>query len=325
MKIEKSKIKLFSTLGSRATFGMLVLDLKKKYKNLFVVTADVSTSAGLDRYKKQFRESYLDVGISEQNMIGVATGLSTEGFDVITTTFSPFQTARCCEQIKVNLGYMKNKVCMVGLASGIVLGNLGYTHCSVEDIGILRSIPNISIVSPADGMEIAKCLDFAISESKNSVYIRLTGDKNEKPIYNEDYEFRIGKGVKIQDGSDVTFFSCGSILNRVIDAANMLKDEKNINSTIINMHTIKPIDSDIIVEESKKSKMLICVEEHNIIGGLGSAVSEVLSEINNSPKLLRFGINDTYISEGGYEHLINKYKINSEAIKERVYEEYRKI
>ena len=206
MKIEKSKIKLFSTLGSRATFGMLVLDLKKKYKNLFVVTADVSTSAGLDRFKKQFRESYLDVGISEQNMIGVATGLSTEGFDVITTTFSPFQTARCCEQIKVNLGYMKNKVCMVGLASGIVLGNLGYTHCSVEDIGILRSIPNISIVSPADGMEIAKCLDFAISESKNSVYIRLTGDKNEKPIYNEDYEFRIGKGVKIQDGSDVTFF-----------------------------------------------------------------------------------------------------------------------
>ena len=324
MKIEKSKIKLFSTLGSRATFGMLVLDLKKKYKNLFVVTADVSTSAGLDRFKKQFRESYLDVGISEQNMIGVATGLSTEGFDVITTTFSPFQTARCCEQIKVNLGYMKNKVCMVGLASGIVLGNLGYTLFSRRYWHFTINT-KFSIVSPADGMEIAKCLDFAISESKNSVYIRLTGDKNEKPIYNEDYEFRIGKGVKIQDGSDVTFFSCGSILNRVIDAANMLKEEKNINSTIINMHTIKPIDSDIIVEESKKSKMLICVEEHNIIGGLGSAVSEVLSEINKSPKLLRFGINDTYISEGGYEHLINKYKINSKAIKERVYEEYRKI
>ena len=139
-------------------------------------------------------------------MIGVATGLATEGFDVITTTFSPFQTARCCEQIKVNLGYMENKVCMVGLASGLVLGNLGYTHCSIEDIGILRSIPNISIVSPADGMEIAKCLDYVISKSKNSVYIRLTGDKNEKPIYENDYDFTIGKGVKILDGSDITFF-----------------------------------------------------------------------------------------------------------------------
>jgi len=325
MKIEKSKIKLYATLGSRATFGMLVLELKKKYEKLFIVTADVSTSAGLDRYRKQHKDSYLDVGISEQNMIGVATGLATEGFDVITTTFSPFQTARCCEQIKVNLGYMENKVCMVGLASGLVLGNLGYTHCSIEDIGILRSIPNISIVSPADGMEIAKCLDYVISKSKNSVYIRLTGDKNEKPIYENDYDFTIGKGVKILEGSDITFFSCGSILNRVIDTAKKLELEKNISCSVINMHTIKPIDNELIIEEAKKSKMLISVEEHNIIGGLGSSISEVISGVNKSPKLLRIGINDKYISEGGYEHLLNKYSLNSAAISEKVYEEFRKI
>ena len=158
MDINDRNIKMWSTIGARATFGLAALDLAKEIDNLIVLTCDVSTSAGLDRFRKTYPNKYIDLGIAEQNMIGIATGLANEGFPVITTTFAPFQTMRCCEQIKVNLGYMKKNVTMVGLASGLVLGTLGYTHCCIEDIGVLRSIPNLSIISPADSLETAKSI-----------------------------------------------------------------------------------------------------------------------------------------------------------------------
>ena len=148
MEISEKNIKMWSTIGPRATLGLAAFDLAKKNDNLMVLTCDVSTSAGLDRYRKTFPEKYLDLGIAEQNMIGVAAGLASENFNVITTTFAPFQTMRCCEQIKVNLGYMGQKDCMVGIASGLALGTLGFTHCCIEDIGILRSIPGMTIISP---------------------------------------------------------------------------------------------------------------------------------------------------------------------------------
>ena len=156
--INDRNIKLWSTIGPRATLGIGALELAKEIENLMVLTCDVSTSAGLDRFRKSFPDKYLDLGIAEQNMIGVAAGLASEDYNVITTTFAPFQTMRCCEQIKVNLGYMSKKVCMVGIASGLVLGNLGYTHCCIEDIGVLRSIPGLYIISPADSLETIKAL-----------------------------------------------------------------------------------------------------------------------------------------------------------------------
>ena len=146
--------------------GIAALELAKQIENLMVLTCDVSTSAGLDRFRKTYPEKYLDLGIAEQNMIGVAAGLASENFNVITTTFAPFQTMRCCEQIKVNLGYMRQGICMVGIASGLALGTLGFTHCCIEDIGILRSIPGITIISPADSLETVKALEAAV-KSKN--------------------------------------------------------------------------------------------------------------------------------------------------------------
>ena len=192
IKLDASKIKLYSQIGTRATFGLACIELLKKNEKLMVCTADVSTSAGLDRFRKTYPNNYLDLGIAEQNMVGVGAGLSSEGFNVLATTFAPFQTLRCCEQIKVNAGYMKQKLCMVGLASGLALGNLGFTHCCIEDIGILRSIPNIQIVSPADSFETIKALNAAVN-SKKSTYIRLTGSANNPIIYNQDYNFEIGK------------------------------------------------------------------------------------------------------------------------------------
>lgn len=312
----QNNIKLWSNLGMRATFGLIALELAKQHPELIITTSDVSTSAGLGRYKNQYPDKYIDVGIAEQNLIGVSAGLSGEGFKVISTTFSPFQTLRCCEQIKVNLGYMKHKVCMVGLASGLVLGNLGFTHCSIEDVGTLRSIPNITIIAPSDPFELFKALKAAI-EFKNSVYIRLTAGSNTKIINSKDYDFKIGKAIEILPGKDVAIIGCGNILGNCLTAAYILK-EKNIDCSVVNMHTIKPIDEEKIKKISENYKLVVTVEEHNVIGGLGSAVAEVLSGTKSNCKLVRIGINDFYSHGGSYEYLKNIYGLSSEKIVETV-------
>lgn len=310
----EKNIKLWSTLGMRATFGLVALELASHNPDLIITTSDVSTSAGLDRYKNKYPDQYIDVGIAEQNLIGISAGLSSEGFKVISTTFAPFQTLRCCEQIKVNLGYMKNKICMVGLASGLVLGNLGYTHCSIEDIGVLRSIPNISIISPSDSFELYKCLNEAINY-ENSVYIRLTAGSNSKIINKKNYEYKIGKSIELRSGygNDVAIFGCGNILGDCLEVADSLSKE-NINCSVINMHTIKPIDKTAIEKVSQNYKLIVSVEEHNTIGGLGSAISEVLSEKENKTKLIRIGINDFYSDGGSYEYLKNIHGLTKEKI-----------
>ena len=322
MLVNDRNIKMWSTIGSRATFGVSALELAKKIDNLMVLTCDVSTSAGLDRYRKTYPEKYLDLGIAEQNMIGVAAGLSSEGYNVITTTFAPFQTIRCCEQIKVNVGYMKQKICMVGIASGLALGNLGFTHCCIEDIGILRSIPGISIVSPADSFETIKALEAAVKHKK-SVYIRLTGSKNNPIIYKKDYDFEIGKAIKLREGNNVTIFCSGSMVYNSLKAAEKL-DEDNISCTVVNVHTIKPLDNNVIDEAAKNSKMLVSVEEHNIIGGLGSAISERLTDIKNSPKLLRIGIEDEYSKGGSYDFLKEKHGLSVNKIVNNISSNLRK-
>ena len=312
MDINDKNIKFWSTIGSRATLGIAALDLAKKIDNLMVLTCDVSTSAGLDRYRKTYPDKYLDLGIAEQNMIGVAAGLASENFNVITTTFAPFQTMRCCEQIKVNLGYMKQKICMVGIASGLSLVPLGYTHCCIEDVGILRSIPGITIISPADSLETIKALEAAIKSDKPS-YLRLTGTSNNPVVYKEDYKFDIGKSITLKDGSDITIFCTGAMVYRCLEAAKILETKK-IFAKVINMHTIKPIDATSVDKACKDSKLIVSAEEHNIIGGLGSAIAECKAKITNSPKQLFLGIKDVYGKAGSYKFLQEKHGLTSEKI-----------
>ncbi len=312
MLINERNIKIWSTIGSRATFGIAALELAKKIDNLMVLTCDVSTSAGLDRYRKTFPDKYLDLGIAEQNLIGVAAGLSSEGFNVVTTTFAPFQTIRCCEQIKVNIGYMKQKICMVGIASGLALGNLGFTHCCIEDIGILRTIPGMTIISPADSLETVKALIASVKSDK-SIYIRLTGSSN-NPIVNEsDYKFEIGKSIKLREGKDLTIFCAGAMVYNSLEAAKKLS-EKNISCSVINMHTIKPIDKEAIKIACEKSKMIVSVEEHNVIGGLGSSIAEYKATLSSSVKQLIIGVEDTYSKGGSYKFLQEKHGLTPDKI-----------
>ena len=319
MEINQRNIKLLSTIGPRASFGLYALDLVKKYNELMILSCDVSTSAGLDRYRKQHKDNYLELGISEQNMIGVATGLARENYKVITTTFAPFQTMRCCEQIKVNLGYMKEKVTMVGLASGLILGNLGFTHCCIEDVGVLRSIPNITIISPADSLETIKAIEASISHSQ-SCYIRLTGGSNNPIVYDKDYDFKIGKAIRLVNGDDITIFSTGASVAQSLKISKALK-EKKINASVINLHTIKPIDKESVLSNSLNSKLIVTIEEHNIIGGLGSAVLEALALENNTSKKLIFGINDNYVKSGSYNFLRKQYKLDENHIIEKIEQE----
>ena len=314
--INSKKIEMWSKIGPRATFGLAVLEIEKHYDNLCVLTCDVSTSAGLDRFRKQIPNKFVELGISEQNLIGVASGLSSEGFKIITTSFAPFQTMRCCEQIKVNLGYMKTKVIMVGLASGLVLGALGFTHCSIEEIGVLRSIPNITIVSPADGLEVVKALVASLNHNQ-SVYIRLTGGPQMTQVYQNDYNFKLGEAIKLREGDDVTIFCSGASVNQSLNASKLL-EKKNINASVINVHTIKPIDKQFICKESKLKKLVVTVEEHNIIGGLGSAVAEVLASTDYNTELIRIGIDDNYSKSGSYEFLLKKYGLTADKIVEKI-------
>jgi len=315
MEINEKNIKMWSTIGSRATLGIAALELAKKIDDLMVLTCDVSTSAGLDRFKKTYPEKYLDLGIAEQNMIGVAAGLASEKFNVITTTFAPFQTMRCCEQIKVNLGYMKQKICMVGIASGLSLGTLGFTHCCIEDIGILRSIPGITIISPADSLETVKALEAAV-KSNNSIYLRLTGSSNNPIVYKKDYKFEIGKSITLNEGKDVTIFCAGSMVYKSLEASKILEKE-NISCKVVNMHTVKPIDKKAI-EQSCDSKLIVSVEEHNIIGSLGSAIAEYKSSLRKSPKQLFLGVKDTYSKGGNYKFLQEKHRLTAEQIVEDI-------
>ena len=315
MNINDRNIKIWSTIGARATLGIAALELAKEIDNLMVLTCDVSTSAGLDRFRKTYPEKYLDLGIAEQNMIGVAAGLASENFNVVTTTFAPFQTMRCCEQIKVNLGYMEQKICMVGIASGLALGTLGYTHCCIEDVGILRSIPGITIISPADSLETVKALEAAI-KSESPSYLRLTGTSNNPIIYNKDYEYKIGKSITLREGKDITIFCAGAMVYQSLEAAKILESKK-IYSKVVNMHTIKPIDK-IAIEEACNSKLIVSIEEHNVIGGLGSAIAEYKSSLNKSPKQLFLGIKDTYGKGGNYKFLQEKHRLTADKIVEDI-------
>lgn len=322
MQLNNKNIEIWSRIGARATFGMVLLELEKKFPNLIVLAADTSTSAGLDRFRKNVTEKYIEVGIAEQNMIGIASGLSSENFKVVTTTFAPFQTMRCCEQIKVHLGYMKRDICMVGLASGIVLGTLGYTHCCIEDISIIRSIPGITILSPADCGETAKAIYAALKHNKPT-YIRLTGGSNNPIVYKDDYDFQISKGVKLMDGDDIAIIATGTMVFKSLQAAKELKN-KNINCSVTNIHTINPIDKKLIEELAKKSKLIVTIEEHSVQGGLGTAISEINSRIKNSPPQVMIGIPSEYSDAGDYEFLLDKFGLTVEKITNKIKNEFSK-
>ena len=323
MEISDKEFKQWSRIGSRAAFGIAALELGATVDDLIILSGDTSTSAGLERFKKTYPEKFQDIGIAEQNMMGIAAGLASEGETVYTATFAPFQTMRCCEQIKVNLGYMNHKVCFVGLASGLVLGNLGYTHCCIEDLAVMRSIPNITVISPADCGETVKAA-LAAAEYESSVYIRLTGEAKNPAVYKTDYDFEIGKAITLREGEDITIIAGGTMVYKSLEAAEILS-ESGLSVAVVNMHTVKPLDTAVIDIACETTKLVVTIEEHSVIGGLGSAVAEHKSTLVNAPPQLTIGIPDTYSKAGEYADLLQTYGLTSKQIAENIASQYENL
>ncbi|MEW9077931.1 transketolase family protein [Terrisporobacter glycolicus] len=305
-----------SKIATREAYGKALVKLGKINDDVVVLDADLSKSTKTNDFLKAYPNRFFNMGIAEQNLVGAACGFAAAGKIPFASTFAMFATGRAFEVIRNSVCYPKLNVKICATHAGITVGEDGGSHQSVEDISLMRSIPNMTVVVPADGVEAEKMI-FAAAEFNGPMYVRL-GRSAVPTIFEQDYNFEIGKGVVIRDGNDATIIACGIMVNEAIIAADMLKEE-NINARVINMSTIKPIDTELIIKAAKETKAIITAEEHSIIGGLGSAVSEVVSE--NHPTIVKkVGVNDSFGESGTPNELLEKYGLNAKNIVEKVKE-----
>lgn len=310
LEFNSRNIKVMNRLGPRGAFGLAAMELPETCENVIMCNGDVRNFAGLDRFATAFPDRYYSFGIAEQNMLASAAGLASEGFIPYVTSYAAFDTLRCADQIKVCMSYMKLNIKLVGMDAGFAFGIYGHTHMCTEDIALMRTFPNISIISPADALETAKAT-LEIIKLDEPVYMRLTGVPNMSPIHSEDYDFRIGKAIKLRDGEDAAIIGCGSMVSQSLAAASLL-ETMGISTQVWNMHTIRPLDQDAIAEATKK-KLLVTAEEHSIAGGLGDAVSLALDPFRHPP-FIRIGVSGAYPPSGTYEWLLEKAGLTPENI-----------
>lgn len=301
----------WARLGPRAVYGQALLEAAGQNESIVAMSADLVKSSGLERMKSALPERVVNTGISEQHLVGMAAGLAREGFVVFASSFTPFITLRAGDQVRMNLGYMGANVKLVGLGGGLSMGHLGNSHYGLEDMAVMRSIPGLTVVSPADGAEIYKTV-FAAAGNPGPMYIRLTGGPGAKPVYTEDYDFQIGRAVCLRQGTDAVLIACGSMVGPALEAAGLMEAE-GLSAGVINMHTIKPLDEEAIIQAAG-AKLIVTVEEHSVIGGLGGAAAELLSGLKSPPPLLRLGLPDCFGKSGDYIYLMKKYGLTGEAI-----------
>ncbi len=298
----------------REAFGKSLVELGEKNGNVVVLDADLASSTRTSYFAERFPDRFFQCGIAEQNMVGVAAGLAASGKIPFVTSFAVFVTKRPADQIAISVAYPGLNVKIIGAYTGLFNGKTGATHMAVEDIAIMRSIPGIVVIDPADATETGKALQ-VIANYKGPVYMRETRD--EWPdIFNPDYEFEVAKAVTVKDGDDATIISCGVMTSESLVAAEKLK-EKGIDVRVVNMSTIKPIDRRAIIKSALETGAIVTCENHNIYGGLGSSVAEVLVEEMPVP-MQRIGIKDIFGECGTNRELMEKYDMSSTHIMEAV-------
>lgn len=303
-------------MATRDAYGEALKELGKVNEDIVVLDADLSGSTKTAVFKNEYPERFFNVGIAEQSLMGTAAGLATVGKIPFASTFAMFATGRAFEIIRNSICYPKLNVKIAATHAGLTVGEDGATHQSVEDLSLMRSVPNMTVLCPADAVEAKKSVIKA-SQYEGPVYIRL-GRSKVPVIFNEDYDFEIGKGVEIKAGKDITIIATGVMVSKALEASEVLEKE-GISARVINMSTIKPIDEDIIIKAAKETKKIVTVEEHNIIGGLGSAVAEVVVE-NNPVPMKRVGVEDTFGESGVADDVLEKYGLTVENIVNNVRE-----
>lgn len=304
---------MWSRIGIRAFYGQALSDIAAANPNVMAVSADLGRSSGLDRFSKEYPEQFLNSGIAEQNMVGVSAGLARMGFDVFASTFTPFASMRASEQVRMNMGYMHEPVKLVALGSGLAMGFLGNSHYGLEDLAVMRAIPGLTVISPADCAEVYKTLEACVG-FEHPVYIRLTGAVSCPVVYTEDYDFEIGKAVWLREAQKVTVISAGTTVGHCLKAAAAL-EEDGINVGLLNMHTVKPLDCDAIANAVETSDTIFVVDEHTRIGGLGSAITDHIVEHHGmGVRLFCHGIDDRYVETGNYPFLLQKNGLDAAGI-----------
>ena len=297
------------------TFGAALAEAGKDYKNILALSADSSSGSGLTPFKEAFPERHIEFGIMEQGVIGYAAGLATTGKIPFVVAIAPFVTSRPFEMVRNDLGYMRQNVKVVGRCAGMSYSDLGPTHHSLEDIAILRTIPGFTVIAPSDPVEITAAVR-AVAEFEGPVYLRIA--KAAMPVLNDfpDYKFEIGKGVTLKDGKDVTIISTGTMVAKSVAAAGILK-EKGISARVINIHSLKPFDEEIVNKAAKETGRIVTVEEHYVKGGLGGLVAETV--VQNTPVPVKMiGVPDQFASNGPFEELNSLYGLQADSIAEEV-------
>lgn len=302
--------------ATRESYGNTLKELGHENKDIVVLEADLSKATKTEIFGKEFPERFINVGIAEQNMIGMAAGLAAGGKIPFATTFAVFAAGRAFEIIRNSVCYPNMNVKIAATHAGITVGPDGGSHQAIEDIAIMSSLPNMIVLSPADDIEACKCIREA-AKIKSPVYIRL-GRIPLDDIYTEDYNFKIGKGSELVKGNDVTIIATGIMVHKALIAAKKLKEE-NINARVINISTIKPIDEEIIIKAAKETKGIVTVEEHSIIGGLGDRVSSVVCD-NHPIKVKKIGVKDVFGESGNPDELLEKHGLTVSNIIEKVKE-----
>ncbi len=302
----------------RDTFVKTLIELAKNDRNIELVTGDLGFGV-LKPYWEQLPDQFINAGIAEQNMTTMAAGMALEGKTVFTYSIGNFPTIRCLEQIRNDCAYHNANVKIVCVGGGFVYGSLGMSHHATEDLALLRALPGVVVMAPGDLVE-AECATKAIAEYQGTCYLRL-GRGGEKRIHDKIENFKIGKAIKINDGEKIALFSAGAIFDEVQEACKLL-NEKGINPALYTFPTIKPIDKDVIEKYASEFDYVVTVEEHNIVGGFGSAVSEVMAEMKNKKAMLvRIGLNDIYSSiVGSQKYLRDQYGMSATKIVEKVME-----
>ena len=302
-------------IATRESYGNALVELGKEKEDLVVLDADLAAATKTGIFKKAFPERHIDCGIAEANMTGIAAGMSTCGYVPFISTFAMFAAGRSFEQVRNSIGYPHLNVKIGATHAGISVGEDGATHQCNEDLALMREIPGMVVINPSDDIE-AKAAVRAAYEHAGPVYLRF--GRLAVPVINDrpDYHFEIGKGVVLKEGTDVMIFATGLCVSSALEAAEKLKED-GIDAEIVNIHTIKPIDRELVIASAKKTGKVVTAEEHSVIGGLGSAVAEVLS--GEAPtKLLRIGVGDVFGESGPAKELVAKYGLDGTGIYEKV-------
>ncbi len=300
-------------------YGHVLAQLGEERKDLVALTADLAKSTKIGKFGEKHPERFFNVGIAEQNLFGIAAGLALAGYVPFVSTFAVFASLRAGEQVRTDICYQNLDCKIIATHSGLSFGTAGSTHHCTEDLAVMRSFANMTVVVPADGIETANAVRASLNRP-GPFYMRI-GRGFEQTVYEtEDYGFEIGKAVNMHEGSDITVIACGPCVLQALEAAKELKENQGIEVRVLNMHTIKPIDREAVIEAVNDTRKIITVENHNIIGGLGSAVSEVITEEGKACRLKRLGIPDVFAIVGQTDDLYNLYKIDAEGITEAVAE-----